>query len=397
VAYTAFSNGEIIQFYRVVYSRADVDDACPVSLQVSDVLQLVPACVWPPNEWPTGSQAQTLAQLPTPGFAALCRVLSAPAELLGEFDGLLTHVTIPMPTADGAPQAVEFALGNRVALGGYCDVYAASVLAAGGDGSSLGGATVAVKIPRYCSRIVRANQRREAFYLRRLNETPCDAIPCLLSTAPQSAADDTSEWNPAISNANFPRGLVMRPLGVPLECVLLSMLDMDPADFDFDRLAFARHVTRGVLRALTHAHARRLVHTDVRPSNIVLCKGMRADWSDALVVLVDWALVVAEGTIPSRSGGCEIFLHADLLSTAPAMPASPTLDLFATACTFAAVAWGEVCGGRVLPPWLLQQQNSISEASARRQAWLGQPRGALFRAVASNEPGWDTLPDPSKT
>jgi serine/threonine-protein kinase len=93
-------------------------------------------------------------------------------------------------------------------------------------------------------------------------------------------------------------------------------------------------ITRAVLAALAHAHARGLVHRDMKPGNVLLARSGE-------VKVVDFGIAkgAGEGTSVTRTGalmGTAAYLSPEQVEGKPATPAS---DLYALGCLmFAALA-----------------------------------------------------------
>jgi hypothetical protein len=71
-----------------------------------------------------------------------------------------------------------------------------------------------------------------------------------------------------------------------------------------------QHIVEDVMSALKHAHARRWVHLDVRPSNIIV--GQLGSASPR-VQLIDFGCAAQKNVVLSQFRGCPPFAHSDLL------------------------------------------------------------------------------------
>ena len=388
-AYTAFSNGESVQFFSVHFSRLASDPA-PVVLLSTSLLELIPLAVFQGGALPTE---------PTPGFVALVRMLSSSAAQLGESAALESSVDLP----DHRGVQVLIELGRRVALGGFCDVY---------EGKLPNGEAVAVKLPRYRSAQVRADVANEASALDTLRLSAgslCPNIPRLVLPAvpPRTfsrrpvvraaAGASRDMWDPALDNSAFPAGLASQPLGTPLAQVMAELLDRDfasAAAANALMAALANHVSSGLHSALCHARGAGLLHADLRPQNVVLVAGSRSDWLDSCVVLVDWALAMPLGSRHATSrNGVAAYLHDDLAVPGSPWTARPKHDLCALAYTAATVACGTTNGHHVATPWCgLHFAGSGSDAVLARAAWLqsGAPVARQCAAFIAAVEAWDT-------
>ena len=324
VAFGVFTNGRSVRIFRVSMSEAPDGTVTP-SVLATPLLPLL-----------EGSGA-----VPE-GFTALVRLLSAsPAELC----------ELAVPPADlslsvaGAPLHVE----DRLGTGGFTNVYA----------TCFEGAAAVVKCALVGGRTpaARAGLAREASVLRALNDAGCPCVPRLLAVG-----DALSVTPGSGGGARPPRAapsapcLVLAPRGVPL-CMFAVTLESDAA-----RLALARRVARGALRALRGAHAAGFVHGDVRPSNLVLLADGDGDGDGDGVQLVDWGAAKPLGERGSSRWGTLPFVSDDVaLCFSPPEPgldqrpedaaweAAPATDLEPVAYLFAAVA---LCGAAAcVPGW----------------------------------------------
>ena len=328
------------------------------------------------------------------GFIALVRLLSAsPAELC----------ELAVPPADlslsvaGEPLHVE----ERLGTGGFTNVYAAS----------FEGAAAVVKCALVGGRTpaARAGLVREASVLRALNAASCPCVPRLLAVGDAPPTTPSSVGGARAARVAPPVPcLVLAPRGVPL-CTFATTLDSDAA-----RLALARRVARGALRALRGAHAAGFIHGDVRPSNMVLLPEGDGD----SVQLVDWGAAKQLGERGSSRWGTLPFVADDVaLCFSPAdlgnerredaaWEAAPATDLEPVAYLFAAVA---LCGAaacapgwhdplrakpRVSPP-LPPPGGPADMVAARRaflynhEAQLGAPLFEFLRRVRAGEMPYD--------
>jgi hypothetical protein len=156
--------------------------------------------------------------------------------------------------------------------------------------------------------------------------------------------------------------------GTRLECAKRIMLA---------RRALADRVARGVLRTLKVAHARGIVHCDVRPANLVVLGDESVALGDgADVMLVDWGLSVNAGA-EAVGRGVPAFAAADVF-TQGSIVARARMDLVCVAHTWLAIAFGS---GACAAPWATAPLEPLVETQARRSLWLVE-HAAEVRAVA---------------
>lgn len=368
IALSAFSDGESITFKRVELSRNPADAVRPVRKMTSEPLKLLPQSVWNKMTWPDAAPLVIPA-----GFCALVRILSATSADLGNRAELLDSVDALLPRT---PDPITLTLTKRLGLGGFGDVYAVKRESLSRVGLR---ARAVVKIPRSRSLVARKLVVAEARALVALGQwtsgsaAPHAGIPVLLSRAPQ----DIPLWDPSLVNCKFPSVLVLAPRGRPVENVLSDLLQTQQEGFA--RRVFANHIANGVLSALRFAHTHGWVHLDVRPSNIVLVRGKRKDWLDCQVVLVDWALAVRIGSRLNGLRGVPDFVHNDIISSRESKwQAAPFHDVFAVACTFAALAFGDVIGDHAYAPWD-GHRVGVDSVVPLRGAWFSEKKKSRRR------------------
>ena len=290
-------------------------------------------------------QADSLA----PGVALLARVLCASPEQLG---GVLAnppetlnvqlspHAQRQQPAGDAL-----ITIGDLLGRGGFCDVFAGT--------SSSDGARCVVKLPRMVlgqQRDAAASSRaykllrREATVLRKLAGVSSPHVPVLLGAALQRDAPHI----PA---------LVMQPVGV----VATKAPGASSPPGSPERRALAQACAVGVFAALREAHKVKVLHTDVRPTNVIL------DTSTGIAVLADWGIARSaraslRGLQPAALGWPDCAPNDALRASAGTGP--PWLPCRGTDCesavyALAALAFGDPCGDA---PW---SRNAARDAEKR--------------------------------
>jgi serine/threonine protein kinase len=192
--------------------------------------------------------------------------------------------------------------------------------------------------------------------LRALEGTP--GVPRLLRTGHRYRGDPRG-----------PRGnmfpvpwplLLMSPVGTPLDGELAARLDAARAagapPTVSVRRAFADEVLSGVHVALRAAHAARLIHCDVRPSNVAV--------ADGAPLLLDWGLARAQGAEASGYGDALFALDPVFLQASYA--ACAWQDLASAALLWVAIAHG--AGDSCDAPWLAH--SDAGRTLDERRTWL---------------------------
>jgi len=130
------------------------------------------------------------------------------------------------------------------------------------------------------------------------------------------------------------------------------------------RLACARAITLRVLDALERAHAKRIAHCDVRPSNVVVSYAMAGCEENAL--LVDWG---SSRGLGSDAHGCGVDAYADeRVFSQGSFAARPAQDAAGALFTFLAVAFGPDC----CAPWIAPGMKREADVFLERDKWLQQ-------------------------
>ena len=304
-----------------------------------------PLLLLPSSRRSSSPQVHSLA----PGVALLARVLCASPEQLGGVLAnppetlnvqLSTHAQRQQPAGDAL-----ITIGDLLGRGGFCDVFAGT--------SSSDGARCVVKLPRMIlgqQRDAAASSRaykllrREATVLRKLACVSSPHVPVLLGAAFQRDAPHI----PA---------LVMQPVGV----VATKAPGASSPPGSRERRELAQACAVGVFAALREAHKVKVLHTDVRPTNVIL------DTSTGIAVLADWGIARSaraslRGLQPAALGWPDCAPDDALRASAGTGP--PWLPCRGTDCesavyALAALAFGDPCGDA---PW---SRNAVRDAEKR--------------------------------
>ena len=136
-------------------------------------------------------------------------------------------------------------------------------------------------------------------------------------------------------------------------------------------------IARGTLAALAHAHARGVVHCDLKPGNVLL-----AGWSTVAVKLTDFGVAHAlgpaeeEGEAGASSAGTPAYMAPEQLLGRP-RDFGPWTDLYALGCTI----WEMCCG---VPPFVAADLPQLAGMHLYEAPGQFQP---LFSVPAAVE-GW---------
>jgi len=293
-----------------------------------------------------------VAATPPEGFAALLRLLCAPAERLNACAVPLTAVDLACEPFHGRTE-----LGRRRGCGGSADVYEVEHPSTG--------ETLALKLPRCSSLSVSRSMHAEAGALHALASSPNGSLPMLLGegvrllrSRPSSANLHTLPW-PA---------LVLSPAGMPLSSAIAALhasSSPGPA-LTAARRNLADALLRGLLRGLFASHQKDFCHCDVRTANAVQAPG--GEW-----LLIDFGLCRRPGDNCARLG-VRAFA-ADCVWRGGTCNARAGLDLIAAGHTWLAVVEGTAAGA---PPW---QARDESAAAWLERAYRGAAADAHFRSL----------------
>ena len=296
-----------------------------------------------------------VALKPPEGFAALLRLLCAPAELLNA-----CAVPLRVVDLDCKPFHGRTVLGRRLGCGGSADVYEVAHPSTGEK--------LALKLPRCSSSSVATWMHAEAAALLALASSPDGTLPRLLCegkrvlrSRPSSAQLHALSW-PA---------LVLSPAGIPLSSVLAELLASPSRgpQLTFERRKLADAVLRGLLRGLLATHQKELCHCDVRTANTV--QAPSGEW-----LLIDFGLCRGKGEDCARRG-VRAFA-ADCVWRDGACAARAGLDLIAAGHTWLAIMLGNAAGA---PPW---QARGESAAAWLERAYNGVDADAQLRSLVLN-------------
>jgi hypothetical protein len=289
---------------------------------------------------------------PPEGFRALLRICASP-RALGD-GGLITKLSCRLRFAGDGAAADVFALGgarpgreislclsSRLGSGGTSDVYKVSGTA--GDDCVLKAARVATK------RVVHEFLAEQGALIDLRDAAAEHLVPECVASGERAASLGTLAALVGSRSFSWPV-LLLRPAGVPVAEWVTSRVERAAAVAAAGneralaaaalaaRLQCADEVVLRVLRALEAARARRLVHCDVRPSNIVVTAGDAA-------CLVDWGIARKEGVL-LKSCGVPAYADRRIFSDC-GVAARPCFDVLAALFTWLAIACGEGCAA----PW----------------------------------------------
>ncbi|RYG53151.1 hypothetical protein EON66_08950, partial [archaeon] len=139
----------------------------------------------------------------------------------------------------------------------------------------------------------------------------------------------------------------------------------------------AQTVHAHVVAALTHAHARGVVHCDVRPSNIVWVDAVNAQ--EARAVVIDWGLAMRQNSTTLFRGVRAYAPHA-LADTAMEIEYVTGFDLFEALMTYVSLVMDSV----VEDASLVTSWKSMHDADAIDAHTL-TARTAVVRAVVRGD------------
>jgi hypothetical protein len=326
----------------------------------------------------------TLAQ-PPPGFVALWHLLCAAAELAKSEVLEALDVSWDLPgsgtggeaggaahgAAGGAPCFERLALTGRLGSGGSSDTYRVEPGAYNGGSA---GAFV-LKAPRFMTNYVQVSFAAEASSLEALAGAAADGlVPTLVARGrrlpgwpallQQPCGQPLAEW--VAGRAAAEAGRIAQPSAAaagaerPVARAFTAALAKAAAA----RLACARAITLRVLDALERAHAKSIVHCDVRPSNVVVSCATAGGEENAL--LVDWG---SSRKLRADAHGCGVEAYADeRVFSQGSFAARPAQDAAGALFTFLAVAFGPDC----CAPWIAPGMKREADVFLERDKWLQQ-------------------------
>jgi hypothetical protein len=392
----AASNGMDIVFLRV---RSGVcadgpDPFCgtPCPTEQSPPLPLLRA--WDP------ARPTEVPRTPPVGFAALVRVLRMPPALLNACTLPLERVMLTVPGLVSG----ELRLGARLGCGGSSDVYACVLP---------DDVAAVVKLARAATRRTNQMLDAETSSLRALHAAPADAVPQLLGAGTRELPARAQLLVPNLDAAPW-QLLILSPAGMPLSAALAKHLQrqasQDPVAPGDDplsaRRAFGDVVAAGVLRGLHAAHAVRIIHCDVRPSNVVFLEAETRPGAVPVVagtgaaLLVDYGLSRAPGD-NARGVGVRAYA-ADCVFSQSSCTARAGLDLVATAYTWLSIVHGDAAcrapwsaTGETAAAWVAREAaNDVHVARiAAAVAVLVRPSGGTPMVERWYQWPWPGAPD----
>jgi len=317
-----------------------------------------------------GVTCPALPESPPAGFEALVRVLHAPASAFSVESLPLASIRVRWD-GSGTDTGAAITLGDRIGRGGSSDVYAAA--------AGPGGGSCALKLGRCSTSAVLAAYVAESTALRQLSAT----VAVAQGLVPRLQRRGERVLDRVLSQAVPSPVLELAPCGVPLEdwlrreaaAVVAAALERGD---DEETVARARRqflrdvaddVVSRVVAALACAHSVRVVHCDVRPSNVVVVDGR--------AMLVDWG---ASREMGAEGAGVGVAAYADApVFAQDSFTSRPCQDLVPAALLWLSIARGGGCA-----PWL-SNGRAVAGVLAARDAWLSA--AAADEAASSAEEG----------
>lgn len=312
------------------------------------------------------------------------RVLHMPPDTLSSGCALpLDSVVVEAPPFISG----ELQLRERLGCGGSSDVYVCT--------PQPGSQEVVLKLPRAATEAARRTYEAEKIALGKMAGSPPGTVPRLLGVGVRTLS---LRQEPLLASAHavpWPV-LLLSPRGTPLSVELARRLaDVAPEEALAARRAFADAVVSGVLRGLCAAHDARIVHCDVRPSNVVF---LAEPLPSGAGLLVDYGLSRPNGR---DCAGCGVRNYAaDVVFSTDSCPAAPELDLVAVAYTWLSCVYGDAA---CRAPWHVLDQSpstwlqdaaphhgDVAELGRHVSVLAARRRGAL---TAYYQWPWPQAPD----
>ena len=325
------------------------------------------------------------SEQPTQGFVALGHLLRAAAELAQNevLEALDISWELPGSGAGGeaggaahgaageAPRFERLALTGRLGSGGSSDTYRVEP----GAYTSGGACALVLKAPRFMSTYVEASFAAEASSLDALACAAADGlVPTLVARGRrlpgwpalllQPCGQPLAEWVAGRAAAEAGRMAQPSAAAAGADRRVTRASTAASARAAAARLACARAITLRVLDALERAHAKSIVHCDVRPSNVVVSCATAGGEENAL--LVDWG---SSRKLRADAHGCGVEAYADeRVFSQGSFAARPAQDAAGALFTFLAVAFGPDC----CAPWIAPGMKREADVFLERDKWLQQ-------------------------
>lgn len=192
---------------------------------------------------------------PTPGFQLLASILACNTDALG-MDATVVPASVTV-------NRVEYAVIERLGVGGFANAFRVSHP---GTGQHL-----VLKQCRHSDAVIASRFYAESALTQTLQSGErCRHIPTVVV--------------PATLNSG---AMLLLPIGRPLPVAVDDIVERsDAGTLSIRLLTLARSVACGLLAALRHAHRLRIVHRDIRSTNVVIAND--ASTPDSVAVLIDW-------------------------------------------------------------------------------------------------------------